>query len=196
MNDTQRTRLFHVCPHCDYILAPQPGVQFDLESRACPGCGQKLNLTPEQEAFWKEVQAYFSKEAVGSSEATEDMTQADAEYRIPDSLLNRMPRFHAFYLVAESGPLKGEVIRIQRRFFVLGRTMGDFNIPDPRVSRKHAQIEILSQNMFYIKDLASRNGTYVNDQRISYARLYNGDRIKIGTSILRFEVSPDIPSDE
>ncbi len=192
MNDTQRSRLFHVCPNCDYILAPQPGVPFDLETRACPGCGQRLELTPEQEAFWREVQSYISSSSGAGGDSTEDLTQADSDYQIPESLLNRMPRYHAFFLKVEKGTLAGKSIRLTRRFIVLGRTMGHILIPDRRVSRKHAQIEILSQNMFFIKDLASRNGTYVNDQRISYSRLYNGDRIRIGNTVFRFEVTPDL----
>lgn len=55
------------------------------------------------------------------------------------------------------------------------------------VSRRHAQLELREQTRWYAVDNRSTNGTYVNEDLIdSELRLENGDRIKIGPTILKF----------
>ncbi len=52
------------------------------------------------------------------------------------------------------------------------------------VSRKHARIT-MQQDQIWIEDLGSTNGTFVNGEKIKKARLKEGDRVLIGTSILK-----------
>src|SRR5687768_1782650 len=52
------------------------------------------------------------------------------------------------------------------------------------VSRKHAKITV-DQGKILIEDLGSTNGTFVNGEKVKQARLKEGDRILIGTSILK-----------
>ena len=52
------------------------------------------------------------------------------------------------------------------------------------VSRKHAKIQMQSDQI-WIEDLGSTNGTFVNGEKIKRARLKEGDRVLIGTSILK-----------
>ncbi len=57
-----------------------------------------------------------------------------------------------------------------------------FYDPDGYVSRRHAHI-VKARNGYFIKDLGSSNGTYVNDQPLpadAYRKLNNGDKIEIG----------------
>ena len=52
-------------------------------------------------------------------------------------------------------------------------------VDDTSVSRKHAQI-LQKDNEFWIEDLKSRNGTYLNEQQVQkVTRLYNGDKIRV-----------------
>lgn len=54
------------------------------------------------------------------------------------------------------------------------------------ISRKHARFE-RREHSWYIVDNGSTNGTYLNeDQIIQDAALSNGDRIKVGPTILKF----------
>ncbi|MBI5822377.1 MAG: FHA domain-containing protein [Verrucomicrobia bacterium] len=63
---------------------------------------------------------------------------------------------------------------------VLGRGIEtDIRVDDEEVSRAHCAIW-LENEKFVAKDLRSRNGTYVNDQRVNEAELKPGDRIRIG----------------
>ncbi len=72
--------------------------------------------------------------------------------------------------------------------FTLGRKMGkDIVIEHPSVSRDHAQIE-WEHSYFYITDLNSTNGTYVNGQKITKKYQLRGeDIIYIGATRLLFE---------
>jgi hypothetical protein len=53
------------------------------------------------------------------------------------------------------------------------------------VSRKHAKITVSDAGKILIEDLGSTNGTFVNGEKVKQARLKEGDRILIGTSILK-----------
>ena len=53
------------------------------------------------------------------------------------------------------------------------------------VSRKHAVL-IRRGDEFFIEDLGSLNGTYVNRKRIESARLESGDEVQVGKYRLTF----------
>jgi pSer/pThr/pTyr-binding forkhead associated (FHA) protein len=67
----------------------------------------------------------------------------------------------------------------------------DLQVPLMAVSRRHCQ---LSQNKetLKIRDLGSRNGTYVNGKRVDEATLRAGDHIRIGplTFLLQIDGQP------
>jgi pSer/pThr/pTyr-binding forkhead associated (FHA) protein len=91
-----------------------------------------------------------------------------------------------FKLVVVAGADRGRSHPLARGRTVLGRE-GDIVVADARVSRKHAEIEVLGSSQVMVKDLASGNGTLVNDQRISSSTLRPGDVLKLGDTELRFE---------
>jgi hypothetical protein len=56
------------------------------------------------------------------------------------------------------------------------------------VSRRHAKISVENGNIF-LEDLGSTNGSFVNGEKISRTKLAEGDRILIGTSIIKVVAS-------
>src|SRR5579862_8346289 len=60
----------------------------------------------------------------------------------------------------------------------------DMVLVEDMVSRKHARIA-MQADQIWIEDLGSTNGTFVNGEKIKRARLKEGDRVLIGTSILK-----------
>ena len=56
----------------------------------------------------------------------------------------------------------------------------DFVYSAPKASRRHFQIELCDSH-YYIQDLGSTNGTYVNGRRIERKeRIFSGDVITMG----------------
>jgi phosphoserine phosphatase RsbU/P len=71
-------------------------------------------------------------------------------------------------------------IVLNRTPFSVGRKVDkDLVIADPRVSRDHAQIMQEGQD-FFLEDLGSKHGTFVNGERIQRQKLERGDRLEFG----------------
>jgi hypothetical protein len=79
----------------------------------------------------------------------------------------------------------GEFPLRMEREIVIGRSSDlDMVLVEDMVSRKHAKISTAGQQIV-IQDLGSTNGTFVNGEKIKKVRLKEGDRILIGTSIIK-----------
>jgi sigma-B regulation protein RsbU (phosphoserine phosphatase) len=71
-------------------------------------------------------------------------------------------------------------IVLNRSPFTVGRKVDkDLVIADPRVSREHAQIMQEGQE-FFLVDLGSKHGTFVNGERVQRQKLERGDRLEFG----------------
>jgi pSer/pThr/pTyr-binding forkhead associated (FHA) protein len=80
---------------------------------------------------------------------------------------------------------------LSERPITIGRSPeADVVILDEKSSRIHCGIR-LWDGEFYVKDLKSRNGTYVNDQRVDVAKLKSGDRIRVGSILFSFDQDPN-----
>jgi signal transduction histidine kinase/ActR/RegA family two-component response regulator len=63
-------------------------------------------------------------------------------------------------------------------------------IDDPMVSAKHAEIVRIAENLFAVRDLSSRRGTFVGARKIvTEQKLNDGDELLIGPIRFRFEAS-------
>ena len=97
-----------------------------------------------------------------------------------------------FKLIFEQGPSVGEAHEFSEASIAIGRERSEqiaLSIPEGGVSRKHARIT-RQGNQFFIEDLNSSNGTFVNGVRISNtpSPIRTGARIQLGRSVtLRFE---------
>lgn len=76
--------------------------------------------------------------------------------------------------------------RLDRRI-VIGRSAAcDISIREPLLSRQHCQIDFDGRN-WVVSDLRSRNGTWMNDQRIERQHLRSGDHVRIGIVSIFFK---------
>lgn len=74
---------------------------------------------------------------------------------------------------------------VPNKEIVVGRSSDlDMVLVEEMVSRKHARIAY-ENDAVVIEDLGSTNGTFVNGEKIKRAQLKEGDRVLIGTSILK-----------
>jgi hypothetical protein len=74
---------------------------------------------------------------------------------------------------------------------VIGRSKDcDIQIPDPNVSRRHAEVR-QEEAAYWAIDLDSTNGMEVNGRRQKRAKLRQGDRITLGSTELVFRRETD-----
>ena len=92
-------------------------------------------------------------------------------------------------VIITSGDQKGEYYPLGHRTNVIGRAENvPIQILDDLISRKHVQIRFVKeQNKYYILDMKSKHGVFVNGGRITEeTRLAEGDEVMIGRTTLLF----------
>lgn len=97
-------------------------------------------------------------------------------------------------LVCINGEQSGDVFHlVDREKWIIGSEINsEINILDLGVSRAHAEITI-QKNNYYIRDLNSSNGTFLNGERIVSAKINDGDQINVGSkTIFKFSLSNSI----
>jgi hypothetical protein len=84
----------------------------------------------------------------------------------------------------------GEYPLSEGQEIVIGRSSElDMVLVEEMVSRKHARIA-LADGTISIEDLGSTNGTFVNGEKVQQGTLREGDRVLIGTNILKVVAAP------
>ncbi|MBL8679430.1 MAG: DUF4388 domain-containing protein [Myxococcales bacterium] len=103
------------------------------------------------------------------------------------------PRQYALRFI--SGKYQGgEFPIVPERELVIGRSNDiDVALIEDMVSRRHARV-LLQGDSLVIEDLGSTNGTFVNGEKVRRARLKEGDKILIGTSIIRVALADGEPA--
>jgi len=83
-------------------------------------------------------------------------------------------------LLMVEGPWPGKRFFIESPLFLIGRDVQcDLVIPDRQVSRRHAVVS-QEEEQYTLKDLGSKNGTFVNGRELSGAYvLQDGDEIQV-----------------
>ena len=103
--------------------------------------------------------------------------------------VNALPPTSAL-LVMQRGPSAGARFLLDAERTSAGRsTEADIFLDDVTVSRKHAEFVREGQS-FWVRDVGSLNGTYVNRERIDQVVLHAGDEVQIGKFRMTFHPSP------
>lgn len=112
------------------------------------------------------------------SEATQIVDSA-ALRKVREEIANR----DQAYLIVIAGPHTGKMFKLERTETVVGRSPGsELQLQDVGISRSHARLYRVGAD-FFLEDLQSANGTFVNGQRvITSQQLIDGDKIAIGSS--------------
>ena len=147
----------------------QPGLRHVLDDDEAPtdlGAGRKgygRFLDDEEETNLGRI-------------VNDDVTELDI---VPTGLLG--------ILWVQDGHRRGKVYSIKDGT-VIGRKKGDMILDDPKVSNPHAKFTI-EDDHFVIWDFGSKNGSFVNGERIRAATLLNeNDTIKLGDTIFVLKV--------
>lgn len=92
------------------------------------------------------------------------------------------------YMEVIEGPDKGKRMKLKKGTTVLGRGKADVAFRDTDISRAHCEVEVYSKDQIFIRDLASTNGTYVNDKKVTYTRLSHEDEVLIGGTRIKLSI--------
>jgi two-component system cell cycle response regulator len=88
----------------------------------------------------------------------------------------------------------GRLHTLAKEITTIGRGRdNDIVLPSDCVSRRHSRLELRDERV-YVVDLASTNGTYVNDesQPVRERPLERGDRLRVGDTIFKYLSGSDI----
>jgi diguanylate cyclase (GGDEF)-like protein len=97
-------------------------------------------------------------------------------------------------LLHPPGPDIGRRTPLTQRSYVIGRENADLVIPRSAVSRQHSTLAIDESGEWWIADLGSTNGTFVNEEKIDRRQLVDGDQIRFGDAIFKFLNGQNIES--
>ncbi len=118
---------------------------------------------------------------ISSEEEDEDVTVIRKALDNPEVQKN-------IHLVLEvfDGPDKGKKFQAIKRSTVIGRSSeADLQIADKTISKKHCQLEVHNKDKMTLKDLASSNGTRLNERYVSAVIVRTGDVIQIGETKIK-----------
>lgn len=122
---------------------------------------------PDNQSNWRESTTIF-RESVLTKSPVKDSLGRDSDY----------------FIEIIEGPDVGQSFLLKEDDVFVGRHgQCELVLHDPEVSRRHLKIAS-GENGWYLDDLGSTNGSYVNGQRITHHTTAPGDRIQIGQSVL------------
>lgn len=93
-------------------------------------------------------------------------------------------------LICVSGALEGQEFEIPSTGLIVGRE-GHVRVPDEFLSRKHFEVVPDPEGNIRVRDLGSRNGTFLNTLPAQNTRVHSGDEIRAGVNRFRIEQRAD-----
>ncbi len=88
-------------------------------------------------------------------------------------------------LTIRTGKEPGKSAELAHGQLTIGRDEScDLAISDDKVSRKHAVVELDREGRAVLRDLDSRNGTFVNGEQVRSAVLNAGDHLRFGDTVV------------
>lgn len=123
---------------------------------------------------------------------TPDPTLGNLPANVDERTVLLNPEQPSFAWLLDLSPLRrGRLYPLKTDGSSLGRSAeNDITIEDEEISRFHARLYAESgaeRPRFFIQDLASANGTYINDARVAQRALADDDRLVVGDTILIFK---------
>jgi hypothetical protein len=158
------------------------GHQMEDSWSVCPYCQRTGFQAPAQPpaAVKTRLEGEAPKEAVPAAPSVGRKTVLLTDKRKPPVV---------GWFVALTGDQKGEDFRIREGQNVVGSASdADIILRDTAISGKHASLRYKDQK-FFLTDLDSSNGTYLNDapDPISREELKDNDVVRIGEVSLKFK---------
>jgi FHA domain/zinc-ribbon domain len=146
----------------------------------CPECGFQ---NPESANYCAKCGALLVRDS--GAETTMTYLPDDGDDDVAEALEDLGVKGPAL-VVRSGGGRTGETFHPEGERTTIGRSPDcDIFLDDVTVSRKHAVL-VRRDSSFFIEDLGSLNGTFLNRRRIESGELGDGDELQIGKYRLTF----------
>ncbi|KGK90475.1 signal peptide protein [Desulfosporosinus sp. HMP52] len=168
--------------HSDETVSPrQMAIEVDFDDSIVVDWGEDDQETAKDneqlqlnQSNWRESTTIF-RDSVKNNLSVEGIAGRNSNY----------------YIEIIEGPDMGQKFSLQDEEAIVGRhSQCNLVLHDPEISRRHLKIAPGGDNGWWLDDLGSTNGTFVNGQRITHHTTAPGDRITIGQSTLVIQRSP------
>ncbi len=127
-----------------------------------------------------------SENAPTDPDATAEFGADTVSQQSPESEQTQLLVSPAAFLTGESDPISNERFALEAERCLIGRSHGcAVQLLERSVSGHHAEI-YLQDGRWHVRDLNSKNGTYLNDKRVTESSLEDTDLLRMGRVELRF----------
>jgi hypothetical protein len=115
-----------------------------------------------------------------------DVDTSGSETRIREAV-EKPPSFFAWVVFIDEEGLPIQDIRLPKEKNILGKgDEADVQVADDFASKLHTLV-YFEKDAFYISDLGSTNGTFLNEKTVMKEELKDGDHIRIGHQSMIFK---------
>lgn len=153
-------------------------------SRVADSSHEKDTRLAPQDSTNPDTTATFTSQFVAQLQAIEAVDVSPEE----QAAIAALPSGSAL-LIVRRGPNLGARFLLDADITTAGRhPNADIFLDDVTVSRRHAEFRRAGSE-FEVRDLASLNGTYLENERIERAPLSDGDEVQVGKYRLTFFAS-------
>lgn len=138
------------------------------------------------------ISSFFSQpipaeKSLGPKPGADGLSDTQVFNRIDAAAPTKKSGLNGLITIIEGSDLSKKVSFFANRVNIGRRENNELPLTDLNTSRLHAYI-VYEENSHFIYDAQSLNGTYVNGRRVTRNRLEDKDRIKVGNTILLYEV--------
>ena len=160
------------CPGCLTPLEFEAESAYDRVLLKCPECFYIFLVDGPSESASKEEPADEATVLLGEFKPEGDIS--DFCWNVPGASLTVI-----------EGENQGIHLKVRSERLTVGRENADLTLADPALSRPHFEL-VKKGEGYELRDLGSKNGTYLNGKRVGVAPLSHMDEIWAGKSRLLF----------
>lgn len=177
--ESMEKHIINIADKDNYVIQGSLCVKCNCDKKLKKGC---FCIEPEFNMDYSE-----KENRINTSEIMSTIVY-DKECVISNLLYDKNETFPAAQLAVISGDDIGKKISIGKYRINIGRRENNECIlTDKNASRLHAYI-LYNEGIYTLYDANSLNGTYLNDERIEKSLLNDGDKIKVGNTVIVYEV--------
>ena len=163
-------------------IAPPPVAEDDTSAKRA----EAADAAASGDATFKQKSPQFGQESTVDGDVEDDtslLVSSEAHLSYGDVVRPTVAQ-----LTFSNGDAQGRVIPLSEPEYLIGRHRDNtIQVPDLGVSGFHARL-YRGPDGYVLEDLKSRNGTWLNGERVYQATLSTSDRIHVGQTDLIFEV--------